>query len=1066
MSVRGDPTHHELLAAVSRQLMEFNAASDHLLLTRWRVVGLCQHLVGAGDAGVSRQVIDALRAFAREGPTRSVAEMIVAADRGLVGAGQRRRGSALPIIAPEVHADVLERLDTLSRDPTDAIRRALSALPESRRRLSAMPGGALLAGIAHRLELVGQIVQDVQRPLSDRARAAGAVLYFEEVEDSIPDSLGYLGLLDDDFALRTVLAELSDLPSDQHLHWSERVSALWEDLPFLQGVHLMREGEPLVTTWLDRLNSYVSCSHAFESGETPLVLVQPSVACSPLHTVVSLIGLLVLDAVTSAVRFRDALRRGKVYEIDGTYFAEFAGVLDGPPAPGWLRLRFRDGNVYRPPTLARRMVEVPPRRLSSAKQFGRDLAPTDGDPIQQFFDWSDAIGAASISARIVLVSSRQRAEELLGGVASNGVSLLGDGLVQFVGTDPSLTVIRGCLIVVAPSLTAARELVEQGLEVHALLVDGYQRLQRGRHDLPFLLMGKSPPPVITWSQVGYYPSEPPNWLPEHRRLELRVDEIPSVLELDGDLDETDSLVTSALWEAATASPIETILVEHGPGEERVLGAISEFIELLRSPIGLPDYWRYHLFASATTQRELVSATAGYWSDIRAFGHQWHQSFQEQWAELRRGAASQFAPLVHAIERIVRALESVTDDSNKKAVALKDLLEDRPEGQWRILADRAIQIRVLGRYLRGERLAAKATLLRDLEPCEDVVVVGYQSKSFAQRLRAHTPTKTVALVAEQERARWDRTEQQDRGATGETLLDAVGQVPAPGSGHSTTTSEPPPDPGSDEEIDWGMDSAMDFETSPRVPCVFLWCVGEDSAKVLPRDARVLVATGDLVREREACQLLPEDRVILGPTSERWSPAEEFTSAVLAAARRENQELVDTAREWRCALSRLAEARRWGAQQVRDQLAAVGVERQVQTVLAWLDIETPSPIGPRDVPDELIAMWPLIADHTTRDRDQVVKACLELRSLSVAAGRALINLWGGRRVDIGVDQGWLADMVATLRDEVQVYEVAEVQFAAVPEAMLGWWTSAAVASQLAALEEGGERAGAASQIGERL
>jgi hypothetical protein len=101
-------------------------------------------------------------------------------------------------------------------------------------------------------------------------------------------------MVDDDYALRVVLEELRGDQSGACLHWSEKISSLWDDLPFLQGVNLQRGDSPISVTWLDRVNSYVSYSHVLGSDEATLVLLQPSIACSPLHAIVSLIGLLVL----------------------------------------------------------------------------------------------------------------------------------------------------------------------------------------------------------------------------------------------------------------------------------------------------------------------------------------------------------------------------------------------------------------------------------------------------------------------------------------------------------------------------------------------------------------------------------------------------------------------------------------------------------------------------------------------------------------------------------------------------------------------------------------------------
>lgn len=94
------------------------------------------------------------------------------------------------------------------------------------------------------------------------------------------------------------------------------------------------------------MNSYVSYSHVLGSEKATLVLLQPSMACSPLHAIVSLIGLLVLDAVTSSQSKAHALRAGQTYEIDNCV-VRFEGVAGSPAT--W---------VAAPPNEGRRRVSA------------------------------------------------------------------------------------------------------------------------------------------------------------------------------------------------------------------------------------------------------------------------------------------------------------------------------------------------------------------------------------------------------------------------------------------------------------------------------------------------------------------------------------------------------------------------------------------------------------------------------------------------------------------------------------------------------------------------------------
>ena len=207
-------------------------------------------------------------------------------------------------------------------------------------------------------------------------------------------------------------------------------------------------------------------------------------------------------------------------------------------------------------------------------------------------------------------------------------------------------------------------------------------------------------------------------------------------------------------------------------------------------------------------------------------------------------------------------------------------------------------------------------------------------------------------------------------------------------------------------------------------------------------------GEHAREKPAHRIVTEDRVILGAGVGRWSPADEFTEAVVEAIETSHTELVRDVREWRRALKQLQEDRRWSTQELRDRLADVGVQRELQTLDGWLRLTQASPIGPQHLRKELGAMWPLLNGYTDRAADDVADACERLRSVRLAAGRALLKLWKGRTVDLSVDDALLEDLVEQLRQEVQVHEVDGVNFGEVPEAMLGWWVTPELAERYGA------------------
>jgi hypothetical protein len=753
---------------------------------------------------------------------------------------------------------------------------------------------------------------------------------------------------------------------------------------------------------------------------------------------VSLIGLLVLDGLTSSNDLIRSLREGQVYEIDGRFYARFDGI-SGPPTPGWLRLRFRECIVLRPPMVADRMVRVPERRLSSARAFYVHRA----EPIQRFFDWDEAIGAASISSRVVLVTARKRAVELFAGVSSNGVGLLEDGLVRFSGVTSSADVLRGGLVLVVPNLTVARQHVDQGVHVSVIVVDGYERLNRGRHDLPFILARASPPPVIAWSYAGYYPADTPQWLPENRRLEVSSEDLLRILELDGEIDESMAPSRASLWEAATGLGLKKVLVDPSAEELGLLGAINEFIAEIRQSAGLPDYWQYHLLLSATMLQALATATPSCWSDIREMSASWRVTFEAQWATLRPRMAEALEPVAKSHRRMLEVLDGISSERNTKADALLSFLAQEADEDWRLVCDRPEQVKLVGRLARSTGASCfEPVLLRDLGVCRSCIVAGWRNVSFGRRLLAHTPSRLLALVSEEEGRRWDRVMHQARESSGDSLLSAVGYEPLNRPRlREPIAAEPIPREVVRSE---GPDSSENEQ--PLVPCVFVWLADEPDGKVLDRGARVLMEIEDRAKEAPAHRIRPEDRIILGPGATRWSPADEFTGAVVEAAEASHPELVRDVKEWRRALQRLREARKWSLDTLRLELEAVGVIRGIPTLDGWLRLDQPAPIGPLHIHKELDAIWELVAGaYTQSSAADVAEACSRLRSLRTAAARALLKRWRGETVDVGVNEAWLDELVEQLRQDVQVYEVDAVTHGHVPEAMLGWWITPELAAE---------------------
>jgi hypothetical protein len=221
------------------------------------------------------------------------------------------------------------------------------------------------------------------------------------------------------------------------------------------------------------------------------------------------------------------------------------------------------------------------------------------------------------------------------------------------------------------------------------------------------------------------------------------------------------------------------------------------------------------------------------------------------------------------------------------------------------------------------------------------------------------------------------------------------------------------------------------------------VDESRVKVLARNARTFVDNGDVVVDRVASALQPNDRVLLGTGDAAWAPADEFTEAVVNSVRSSHPELVTRAREWREALIRFVRARRLTEAQLRSRLADVGIGRELQTLSGWLDMSRSSPIAPRNPRIELTRLWPLISEFSGEPLELMIEACSRLRTLRNEAAKSLVRLLKGDSILLDVDEALSRRLVDNLRKTIHVHEVDGVVFGTVPPEMIGWWISRALA-----------------------
>lgn len=1017
----------EVILQASAKLADMSIPSDHLMLTAWYAAAVIQRLLG--ESGDSRpehvEAENALRIFASEQQDDAVVDRLRRAYLHLARSDSARE-PLLTVVPESLRRKVRQGiLDLVSQREWSGgeIDTSLQREQKSVQTFAAY----LSAGPRHRLGLLVGAASDPAAAPDVRRTACAAVAYIQSLQpESGLDTPILLALLKDS-ATRVALSEFVRIDPHQCFHWSERIALLFDGLPFLQGVDLADSGNPSVVTWLDRVNSYVGYQHVLDGERAPLICIEPSTVCSPLHLLISLLGLLILEGLTSTRNLAATLNRGQIYEVDGKYHCEYAGTSD--EMNGMLRLKFRDGFIYCSPSIARRMVPVSNAKLSRGKEFAAVTAPKGEEPIQKFFGWPEAIGMAAVSGRLVFISSRDRAVKLFGDISSNGV-LLSQGLIGFAGPGDDLKHFPATIIVV-PTLAIARQIADCRDDVSAIIIDGYDRLRRGRSELPFLQTSRLKPPIIVWSHQGEVPAERPEWLPDQKSFEFRREDLQSLVELDDDGLSTTTPTFKAI-SAAVALTLEKKLSPNKESELRAIASITDFVALVSISEAVPEFWKYHLLALASRLRALIDATPAYWDDIKSFAQVWNEEFTQAWEDLRPAAALALTPIRESHARMLIQIRSVTDTRTSKADALLSFLASQEDHEWVVVCDYSQQLAAMARF---SAQGVKATKIQDLEACQPTIVCGWTSFAFVRHVGACTPRRLVLIGDSHDHERWRRALEPGRPEAAsfiEFIKHGEIRLPEPKVQMRSSIN--------------GPNNIRDEETfNALVDCIFIWPSEGTLGKIVERDSRILVESGEHVADKRANLILPGDRVVLGTGSRRWSPAEEFTQAVVDTIEKSSPDLIRHARAWRAALFKAYKANNSSVKALKAALDSVQVHREPLTIEGWLHLERAAPIGPQHIKRELEAIWQVIGQFTDVPVVDGIHACSRLRSLRSMAGRALLKEWKGYQSEAGVDREWLAGLLTQLKRQVEVHEVERISFGHVPSMMLGWWISEDTAEQ---------------------
>lgn len=1027
----------EILNEVFKAIKSVSVETDSHLLSIWRVTYLCQITAISDDPSIVESCLNSLRCFCSSGLTSQFN-----ADLQITLAGIRHQLNEQNSFGPFLNRgrakEALGILERLSASSSISTEKALTKLPYIFSRVSSATEKLPLFGLEHRLTVAHSVLTSASYSDEQKLLVASAIYYFDEEEDAINDSLCVVGLLDDDFVLQSCLSK-AGVDRAIYLHWAEHILSLWEDVPFLVGMNLIDGKEELRTTWLDRANAYVAYKHAISEELSPLLLLQPSTAISPVYTLMALAGVGVLDSVTSYKDMVSTLELHATYTLDG-HVVEYDGSMEDGQAAGWLKLKFKDGHCYAPPSLGLRMAKSSLKKLSESRKFSSGRIGKD--PVQEFFGWPDPIFSSFIEKKVILVATRQRAEGLFGNLTSNGVSPLASGIVRLSPTETDAsTNFDGSLIVVAHSLEAARNLLESGINPIAVFVDGYEHLNRGHHALPFISRQRSP--IILWSPSGYFPLRPPAWLTDFKKVETSADEILEMIlfeeRLSGNVAQLTSLTEhSHLRHVVASTSSENLIVEK----------LDELIDSLSQNQVLPGYLVFFLLSKIKAVKSLVVNTPSDWQSVRTKFSELVGSVGEKMSKSR--SAGNLVAIKAGLSELYEFVKSLPDGLNSKGIGLKEFIkESQSTHGWTIACTDRSQANATEDFVQSQNLTnVSVQITGELPEFSNVIVTSWPGLRQARRVFSHSP-KTIATVgAETENEKWNRLLRLPYATCGgQSILSATGFSGLPSAPAVPDIDEP-------EVEEMRFETPTGISNHPSIPCTLLWLTTEDRVKILPRDSRVYIETGGQLKAMGASKIAGGCRVVLSPDSDRWSPSDEFTEAVVSSVRQSRPDLVEKAKDWRLALHSFMRSNGLSSTVLSSKLDRIGISREIETVERWLDISSATPIAPQSTRRDLELLWPLIKPFAKYSLDEIEAACTHLRQVRRSSGQLLVAIWNNQAPPSGFGDPTLEAIVARLQRHVGLFEVSHVELAEVPEPLMGWWVPAALARHYLMIEPAGE------------
>ncbi|WOT11993.1 hypothetical protein [Leptospira interrogans] len=1002
----------EILNLLIVKANEVNDGSDISLSCRWQLIQICKIIFLNFDGKSILPFKDDLIYLS----TSSIADLPNKLKEmfGRLENFSNQNSESLPFKFPEELADRLDISDISIRKFENDLR-IEDLLYTVKQKISEKCNGILKVSLLYRVNLLQESLLIQELEPKSRLEIIQCLNYLQLEDDCIPDAFPLIGFIDDDYLVRKTLRLIKGIPEEKINHWSEMVALAWRDLEFSQGLNLIKGENSFMLTWLDRLNSYYAYDFALNGSGRTLFLLQPTIYSSPLQLIITLIELYLYEYITSGKNLETKLIQGANYLIE----AEVVQFLEEDKING--RLIFgcdgEDNKIHFPKLIEDRLRATEKKKLSKMIAVSKVLNRHMQGDAQRAFGWRESIPIAANQSGVIIIGNLSRLADLFSDISSNGVSFLESNLVKILKNEDEFTNANGALAVAVPNFQAVRHLMRSGFEPYAIVVVGYNYFKAGEIEEHFIYSkGKRLPTIIfeVESKISFFDSF---WKSENLTIQYSRETLEEIVSIDEGNSRNSTL--SSLIIHVSGIEINFIEVIRVPEEAALFASLTELKREIYNSNYIPLFLKYKIFRKINGILLYLWLPA-YYENLKE--DLW--KFKE-YLESEQDKAFQIET-IHIIREVtnvvIQMIEIFTSskgaNSNLKTISniygkfdIQDYLV--------IFRNNLIRSDSVNELDKEEQF--KAISIDKFDSFGNGIIFGWQGIDFARQVVAATPRKLQIFGIESELRKWEQILKVRKPSD----LHLIHDVPSLSTEASKTDVFE-----FDRQLVSNSNLKLD-DSAEYMDLIALQLDGDlEDYYIMSGEHRFTLTNQNDFRESKAVDLLAGDKLLIWAGDPFSSTNEELIKVIFQELNSEKREEILKIQEWRKALKRYKEANKLSVSDLQRNLNIIGVERKVQTIEYWIDLDRYTPIFPKHGLEDLRKIFRLIETFSSYTSEDIHESYIFIKNLKNHTLSLLFHRSHAQQEALQIDKIFVNRIAEKLKSFIDSVEVINANAVSLP------------------------------------